>query len=171
MEILACLHIRKPAKAVLAFLGTGWQRFRFRLGRPRAAAHVWGKGARILTEINRLPQLHLPAPAQSRWKISSVSAAANASSPASSHPIPVPYSLIRRSEGPFRRKIWPIRRVGKGLINCYRSCAFWPCSRRSARSSSSFFWVKIASPAKSPFRSASAICVRKSLSRPSIARS
>ncbi len=25
-------------------------------GRPRAAAHVWGKVARILTEINRLPQ-------------------------------------------------------------------------------------------------------------------
>jgi hypothetical protein len=43
-EILACLHIGKPAKAVLAFLGTGWQRFRFRLGRPRAEAHVWGKG-------------------------------------------------------------------------------------------------------------------------------
>ena len=37
-------------------LGTGWQRFRFRLVSPRAAAHVWGKGARILTEINRLPQ-------------------------------------------------------------------------------------------------------------------
>src|SRR4051812_30317949 len=30
-------------------------RFRFGLGRPRAAAHVWGRGARILTEINRLP--------------------------------------------------------------------------------------------------------------------
>ena len=29
-------------------LGTGWQRFRFRLGSPRAAAHMWGKGARIL---------------------------------------------------------------------------------------------------------------------------
>jgi hypothetical protein len=28
----------------------------FCLGRPRAGAHVWGKGARILTEINRLPQ-------------------------------------------------------------------------------------------------------------------
>jgi len=35
-------------------LGAGCLRFRFRLGRPRAAAHVWGKGARILTEINRL---------------------------------------------------------------------------------------------------------------------
>jgi hypothetical protein len=31
-------------------------RFRFHLGRPRAAAHGWGKVARILTEINRLPQ-------------------------------------------------------------------------------------------------------------------
>jgi hypothetical protein len=35
----------------------------FRLGRPRAEAHIWGKGARILTEINRLTQLipHLTA--------------------------------------------------------------------------------------------------------------
>ena len=32
------------------------KRFRFRLGRPRAEAHGWGRGARILTEINRLPQ-------------------------------------------------------------------------------------------------------------------
>jgi hypothetical protein len=30
----------------------------FGLGRPRAAAHGWGKVARILTEINRLPQFH-----------------------------------------------------------------------------------------------------------------
>lgn len=36
-------------------------RFRFRLVSPRAAAHVWGKGARILTEINRLTQL-IPQP-------------------------------------------------------------------------------------------------------------
>jgi len=36
-------------------------RFRFRLVSPRAAAHVWGKGARILTEINRLTQLNPPA--------------------------------------------------------------------------------------------------------------
>ena len=35
-------------------------RFRFRLVSPRAAAHVWGKGARILTEINRLTQLNPP---------------------------------------------------------------------------------------------------------------
>ncbi len=26
-------------------------------GRPRASAHMWGKRARILTEINRLPQV------------------------------------------------------------------------------------------------------------------
>ena len=32
------------------------KRFRLHLGRPRAVAHRWGKGARILTEINRLPQ-------------------------------------------------------------------------------------------------------------------
>jgi hypothetical protein len=29
----------------------------FRLGRPRAVAHIWGKGARILTEINRLSHI------------------------------------------------------------------------------------------------------------------
>ena len=29
-------------------------------GRPRAEAHMWGKGARILTEINRLTQLIPP---------------------------------------------------------------------------------------------------------------
>ena len=40
-------------------LGSGCLRFRFRLGRPRAEAHMWGKGARILTEINRLTQLNL----------------------------------------------------------------------------------------------------------------
>jgi hypothetical protein len=28
----------------------------FRLGRPRAVAHFWGKGARILTEMIRIPQ-------------------------------------------------------------------------------------------------------------------
>ena len=56
-------HVRAPLKR-FNLLGTGWQRFRFRLGRPRAAAHVWGKGARILTEINRLPQSTLPAPAK-----------------------------------------------------------------------------------------------------------
>ncbi len=55
--------------------------------------------------------------------------------------------------------------------NPYRSRAFWPCKRRNARSSSNFFWVKSASPAKSPFRSASAICARNSRSRPSMARS
>jgi hypothetical protein len=59
-----------PQKAVIIFLGTGWQRFRFRLGRPRAEAHVWGKGARILTEINRLPQRHQLAPAPIRPKLS-----------------------------------------------------------------------------------------------------
>jgi len=59
-----------PQKAVIIFLGTGWQRFRFRLGRPRAEAHVWGKGARILTEINRLPQMHRLAPAQNLPKFS-----------------------------------------------------------------------------------------------------
>jgi hypothetical protein len=32
------------------------QRFRIHLVRPRAEAHSWGRGARILTEINRLPQ-------------------------------------------------------------------------------------------------------------------
>jgi hypothetical protein len=32
------------------------KRFRFRLGRPRAGAHFWGRGARILTEINRIPR-------------------------------------------------------------------------------------------------------------------
>jgi hypothetical protein len=32
------------------------KRFRFHLGRPRAAAHSWGKVARIRTEINRLPR-------------------------------------------------------------------------------------------------------------------
>jgi hypothetical protein len=58
-----------PQKAVIIFLGTGWQRFRFRLGRPRAGAHVWGKGARILTEINRLPQLHCHPPAKTQRKI------------------------------------------------------------------------------------------------------
>jgi hypothetical protein len=38
------------------------KRFRFHLGRPRAAAHGWGKGAHILTEINRLPQAILVHP-------------------------------------------------------------------------------------------------------------
>jgi len=28
----------------------------FRLDRPRAVAHFWGRGARILTEMNRIPQ-------------------------------------------------------------------------------------------------------------------
>ena len=54
---------RFPAKKeadVIRSLGAGCLRFRFRLGRPRAAAHVWGKGARILTEINRLTQLISP---------------------------------------------------------------------------------------------------------------
>ena len=32
------------------------KRFRIHLVRPRAEAHSWGRGARILTEINRLPQ-------------------------------------------------------------------------------------------------------------------
>jgi hypothetical protein len=32
------------------------KRFRSHLVRPRAGAHMWGRGARILTEINRLPQ-------------------------------------------------------------------------------------------------------------------
>jgi hypothetical protein len=40
------------------------KRFRFHLGRPRAAAHSWGKGARICTEINRLPRLALPCQAK-----------------------------------------------------------------------------------------------------------
>ena len=31
----------------------------FRLGRPRAVAHGWGKGARILTETLRIPQSRL----------------------------------------------------------------------------------------------------------------
>jgi hypothetical protein len=39
-------------------LGRGSQRIRFRLGRPRAGAHGWGRGALILTETIRLP--HLP---------------------------------------------------------------------------------------------------------------
>jgi hypothetical protein len=33
------------------------KRFRYDLGRPRAAAHRWGKVARIRTEINRIPRL------------------------------------------------------------------------------------------------------------------
>ncbi len=50
-----------PAKSgIIQLLGTGWQRIRFRLDSPRAAAHVWGKRARILTEINRLPQSSRP---------------------------------------------------------------------------------------------------------------
>jgi hypothetical protein len=32
------------------------KRVRFHLGRPRAAAHSWGKGAHILTENSRIPQ-------------------------------------------------------------------------------------------------------------------
>ena len=48
--------VRPLACASLIFLlGMGWQRFRFRLVSPRAGAHVWGKGARIPTETNRLP--------------------------------------------------------------------------------------------------------------------
>jgi hypothetical protein len=39
------------------------KRFRRFPGRPRAGAHVWGKGARILTEINRLPHLTRKSPA------------------------------------------------------------------------------------------------------------
>jgi len=51
-------HCGCPQKSsgVQCLLGTGCLRFRFRPGSPRAAAHMWGKGARILTEINRLPQ-------------------------------------------------------------------------------------------------------------------
>lgn len=37
-----------------------------RLVSPRAAAHVWGKRARILTEINRLTQPALSTPAKTR---------------------------------------------------------------------------------------------------------
>jgi hypothetical protein len=37
-----------------------------RLVSPRAAAHVWGKRARILTEINRLTQATLFTPAKIR---------------------------------------------------------------------------------------------------------
>jgi hypothetical protein len=33
-----------------------------RLISPRAGAHIWGKGARILTEINRLPQFSAKIP-------------------------------------------------------------------------------------------------------------
>ena len=37
------------------------QRFRIHLVRPRAVAHMWGRGARILTEISRIPH-SIPAP-------------------------------------------------------------------------------------------------------------
>lgn len=40
------------------------KRFRFHLGRPRAEAHSWGKGARIRTENLRLPQPDSVLPAQ-----------------------------------------------------------------------------------------------------------
>jgi len=39
-------------------------RFRIHLVRPRAVAHGWGRGARILTEINRLPQPLVQTPMQ-----------------------------------------------------------------------------------------------------------
>jgi len=39
-------------------------RFRLHLVRPRAVAHGWGRGARILTEINRLPQPLVQTPIQ-----------------------------------------------------------------------------------------------------------
>jgi len=44
------------------------KRFRFRLGRPRAEAHGWGRVARILTEINRLPQFIPVLPTQNPLK-------------------------------------------------------------------------------------------------------
>jgi len=37
----------------------------FRLISPRAGAHLWGKGARILTEINRLPHFGVKFPPNS----------------------------------------------------------------------------------------------------------
>jgi hypothetical protein len=45
------------------------KRFRFRLGRPRAAAHGWGSLARILTEINRLPQYALDFPRKNPGRV------------------------------------------------------------------------------------------------------
>jgi hypothetical protein len=55
--------LRLPAKKEAvsgSFSEQDDKRFRFRLDSPRAAAHVWGRVARILTEINRLPQPPLP---------------------------------------------------------------------------------------------------------------
>ena len=51
-------------KQRLSLLGTGWRRFRFRLGSPRAEAHVWGKGAHIPQRSIEYHKTHLAAPAK-----------------------------------------------------------------------------------------------------------
>jgi hypothetical protein len=134
-EILRWGHTHTPAKAVVAFLGTGWQRFRFLLGRPRAAAHVWGKGARILTEINRLPHLHLLAPKKLGVESSPVQRLRTGSGPFLSRPLLVPIHSIRRRERCFRRMICPCGSLRITPETPYRSGAFWPRSCRSVPSS------------------------------------
>jgi len=44
------------------------QRFRIHLVRPRAVAHMWGRGARILTEISRIPHFN-PVSQMRNWEI------------------------------------------------------------------------------------------------------
>ena len=132
-------------------------RFRFRLVRPRAAAHMWGRGARILTEINRIPQFG-PSFAERNPQ----NAAGNASPAAilgraSSASALLMLLLIRRSLDPIIDASIPPS-VRQSSCSAGRRL----CSCRSARSSSSFCCVSTASSAKSPRRSASAISARSS---------
>ena len=133
----------QPQHAEIVLLGTGWQRFRFRLGRPRAAAHVWGKGARILTEINRLPHIAIRQ-RQHKFgpKISSddIPLLTRARANLSCRPLLLP-TLFRRLNPPIRRNLpatFSPLRVFKGpTLPAVSGCAI-ACS---ARSSSSFCCV------------------------------
>ena len=81
------------------------KRFRFGLGRPRAAAHGWGKVARIRTEINRLPQSDPVSPGQNRAHSRPLHAASQLASslgPGRVASRPLPLLQIRRNWGPIR---------------------------------------------------------------------
>jgi hypothetical protein len=162
-------------------------RVRLCLGCPRAAAHMWGIRARILTEINSIT--HVPRLRQQQFRshasvfcrllrglfrriplirvlhpnqLDAPNAQTDASSEHFTRAITAPY-LCDWTDNPTGYN--PIGRASQ------RESATVRCRFLSARSSFSFCCVSKASPPKSPLCSASAICARNSRCCPSIARS
>ena len=130
------------------------------------------EGARILTEINRLPQFD-PV---SHCKIQPAPRFFSDRFPTGpGHALfqTLPVLSIRRISDPKRCTPcgFPCRFGTRPLKGRYASGGLWLCKFRSARSNSSFCCVSTASSAKSPRRSASAISSRSSRSRCPIARS